>query len=396
MLTNRPARRRRIGLRRALLTAVLVGALATAACSTASVGNGTNATSSPSNADVAYALKQIDAAEAVPKFTLHAPAFDMSKIKGKLIFDIPTSSEVPYVVEVDQQAQKIAQQYGAKWIEYANQGTPTEWAAGINEAISDHANLIILAQTIDASELVGPLTRAKAAGIPVLSTHNNQIGVPLAPQVKNLVTAVQDLNFYYAARLSADYAIYHTGADLHALIIATPGQIQSTGMAAAIANEISTHCSGCTSTTVNVPIVDWGSQLTPTVESSLQSNPKINFILPLWDSMAPYINAAIAATEKTGQVGQSGFGGTTSILKMVEDGTVTADVGLGVAWEAYATMDQAGRILTGLKPIQDGNEQTGIRLFDSSNINQAGTPPVAGEGFGDSYVAGYTKLWSGK
>jgi ribose transport system substrate-binding protein len=57
-------------------------------------------------------------------------------------------------------------------------------------------------------------------------------------------------------------------------------------------------------------------------------------------------------------------------------------------------MDQALRLLTtGHKPL--ASVETPIRAFTKANVNQAGTPPKADTGFGKSYVAGYTKLWSG-
>ena len=54
----------------------------------------------------------------------------MSKIKGKVIFNIPVTSAVPYVVSVDKTAAAVVQKYGAKWVEYTNQGTPNEWDGG--------------------------------------------------------------------------------------------------------------------------------------------------------------------------------------------------------------------------------------------------------------------------
>ncbi|MFC7753277.1 hypothetical protein [Tsukamurella soli] len=129
------------------MSALTIGTLAVSACSTA---GGTQAGPSGSSPAVVYAKQQIDQAKAIPQFTLNAPPFDMSKIRGKTIFNIPTSSVVAYVAAVDAQAKSVAEKYGARWIEYNNQGSPTEYAAGIDEAISQKADLIILAQTIDA------------------------------------------------------------------------------------------------------------------------------------------------------------------------------------------------------------------------------------------------------
>jgi ribose transport system substrate-binding protein len=43
--------------------------------------------------------------------------------------------------------------------------------------------------------------------------------------------------------------------------------------------------------------------------------------------------------------------------------------------------------------IADGNEKTPLRIFDDSNIDETGTPPVGGKGYGDAYISGYKQLW---
>ena len=116
---------------------------------------------------MAYAKQQIAAATAIPTFKLNAPAFDMSKIKGKVIFNIPVTSAVPYVISVDKAAAAVVQKYGAKWVEYTNQGTPNEWTAGINQAIAQKADVIILAQGTALSLIIPAMQKAKAAGIPI-------------------------------------------------------------------------------------------------------------------------------------------------------------------------------------------------------------------------------------
>ena len=49
------------------------------------------------------------------------------------------------------------------------------------------------------------------------------------------------------------------------------------------------------------------------------------------------------------------------------------------------------RILVGAKPVQ--SEHTPLRLFDKSNVAQAGTPPKDSTGYGNAYVERYKALW---
>jgi ribose transport system substrate-binding protein len=50
-------------------------------------------------------------------------------------------------------------------------------------------------------------------------------------------------------------------------------------------------------------------------------------------------------------------------------------------------------MITGHKPLSSA--QTPIRLFDQSNIAEAGKPPDPNRAFGSSYVAGYRAVWRG-
>ena len=67
---------------------------------------------------------------ALPTFVAPGPAFDASKLRGKTIFNIPATSNVPFVVQIDQSMAKVAKLFGINFIEYANQGRPSEWVAG--------------------------------------------------------------------------------------------------------------------------------------------------------------------------------------------------------------------------------------------------------------------------
>ena len=120
------------------IAVLAVGALGVG-MATSSASASKSARAAAAAAGIAHAKAALAAAAGVPKFTLKAPSFDIKKIKGKTIFDIPVTSAVPYVVSVDLAAQAVFQSYGAKWVEYTNQGTPTQWTAGISQAIAQHA-----------------------------------------------------------------------------------------------------------------------------------------------------------------------------------------------------------------------------------------------------------------
>ena len=318
---------------------------------------GSSTTSSSSGSDgVAYAKKQIAAASAIPTFKLKAPSFDMTKIKGKVIFNIPVTSAVPYVVSVDQAAAQVAAKYGAKWVEYTNQGTPTQWTAGINQAIAQHASVIILAQGIAVNLIVPAMQKAKAAGIPVVITHDFQNGQQNTPPptgpgaaVNKLTKAFVNVPFWEAARLEADYVIAQTNGKADDVIFTSPDVPPSNGITAAMTKEFKDHCTDCKVKVITVPLADWATKIAPQTQSSLTSDPSINWVTPIYDSMSLYAQQGITAAGKSGSVHIASYNGTPAVMKLIQSGNIMSmDVGENITWLAYATMDQVGRVITGV------------------------------------------------
>jgi ribose transport system substrate-binding protein len=371
------------------------------ASATGSATTSSAASSSAGSSGVSYAKAQIAAASAIPTFKLKAPSFSMTKIAGKTIFNIPVTSAVPYVVSVDQAAAKLAAKYGAKWVEYTNQGTPTQWTAGINQAIAQHASVIILAQGIAVQLIVPALQKAKAAGIPVVITHDFQNGQQNTPpptgpgaNVNALTKAFVNVPFWEAARLEADYVIAQTNGKADDVIFTSPDVPPSNGITAAMQKEFTTYCPACKVKVIDVPLADWATKIAPETQSSISSDPSINWITPIYDSMSLFAQQGITAAGKTGAVHIASYNGTPAVMKLIQDGNIMSmDVGENITWLAYATMDQVGRVITGAPIVASGNEETPLRVFTKANINQTGTPPTPNLGYGTAYVTGYGALW---
>ncbi len=310
----------------AVMLLAACGSSSSSSSSSASSSGSSGSSSSSSGSDgVAYAKKQIAAAEAIPTFKLKAPSFDMTKIKGKVIFNIPVTSAVPYVVSVDKAAAQVAAKYGAKWVEYTNQGTPTQWTAGINQAIAQHASVIILAQGIAVNLIVPAMQKAKAAGIPVVITHdfqNDQQNTPPptgpGAAVNKLTKAFVNVPFWEAARLEADYVIAQTNGKADDVIFTSPDVPPSNGITAAMTKEFKDHCSDCKVKVITVPLADWATKIAPQTQSSLTSDPSINWVTPIYDSMSLYAQQGITAAGKMGSVHIASYNGTPAVMKLIQ------------------------------------------------------------------------------
>ena len=366
---------------RVIALAGLVAALAPAAA----VALDSHATE---GADLAYVKKQIAAASAPPAFTAPGPAFDASAAKGKKIFLIPQTSAVPFLKIIDDSIKSIGKRVGVTVTEYPNQGQPSQWVQGMNQAIAEKSDAIILGAPPE--QLQPQLARAKAAGIPVVVMHLYDKSMP---RPKN-VSATAFAPFTRAARLEADWAILDTKGKANVVIVNSNEVPPSRYIVSAMQSEFKARCPSCKTTVINVPAADWGTKMQSAVQSALLDNPQTNYVIPLYDSAAQFVVPGILAAGRSGKVKVASYNGTPFVLKMIQDDKgVSMDVAESLDWIAYAHMDQALRLLTGHKPL--ASVETPIRAFSKANVNQAGRPPKADTGFGKSYVAGYAKLWSG-
>lgn len=344
--------------------------------------------------DLAYAHAQVVKYRQVPKFVPPGPAFNAKKGAGKTIFTIPITSAVPFVDQTDAAMAAIAKKQGYKYIEFRNQGQPSQWVQGMEQAIAQKVDLIIL-QTAPPPQLLGPqLAQAKKAGIPVLLTHiiDNSGSCPAS------VTACVKAPFNLAARLEADWIIDDSKGKADVLFIISREILPTAGIVKSALAEFKTRCGpGCKVKVVNVPLVDWATKIGTETQAALRADPQINYVLNNYDSMNFYSVPAVVAAGKAAQVKNVGYNGTSGVLKLLAQRQVVAmDVGESLDWLAYANMDQAFRILSGAPLVKSGLENTPVRIFDATNIREAGTPPSQHKGYGNGFRVGYQKLWSGK
>src|SRR5262249_47185912 len=137
---------------------------------------------------------------------------------------------------------------------------------------------------------------------------------------------------------------------------------------------------------------DWGTKMQSSVQSALLKDPNANYVIPLYDSASQFVVPAIISAGRSGKVKVASYNGTPFVLQMIQQNKgVGMDVAESLHWIAYATLDQALRLMTGGKPLK--SVETPIRVFTASNVSQAGKPPKADTGFGNAYVNGYAKLW---
>jgi ribose transport system substrate-binding protein len=379
------------------IAAVAASALLTlTACSTDSTSGDTpKGNGALSDAAVAALQKKIGQYRAVPGFTAPGPAIDVSSLKGKgkKIYIIPETNNVFNNVNVGQM-KALATKAGLGVTVYENQGTSSQWVQGMQTAVSQHVDLIVLANAPDPRALQPQLAAAKAAGIPVVVTHfyDDSTTPPPACEGCTGVTALETAPFNTAAALLADWVILQAKGNVNAIVPNVGGVIPTPGMLSAIKTEFSQYCPKCKVKFVNIPLADFAStKLASDIQASVSGDPNINWIIDQLDSMEQATISAINTAGRSGKINIVGYNGSTFAIKDVQGSTpMKMDVGESAPWIGYATMDQAFRILLGKPTVK---ESAPVRVFDSTNATEAGSPPSLTKGYGDAYEAGFTKLW---
>jgi ribose transport system substrate-binding protein len=368
----------------ALLASVLV---------LASCGGADRSASPSAHADVTGARQLIQRFRRIPEFVAPGPSFAAARLRGKTIFEIPITSEVPFIQAVEQGMRQAAATVGAHVVVYPNQGRPTQWAQGIAAAIAQRADAITLFAQDPA--LLGPqIARAERAGIPVVVVRSNGEGEPCPrdAQGRQYGSACVPGPFEEAGRLQAAWAVQATGGSANVLVV-TSRDARSTGpLVRGLRAEFARLCPGCSVRYVDVPIAEWATGVRTEVQSALVRDPDIDYVLPIYDSMSQYAVPAIVASGAAERVHIATFNGTPFVLGLLQRQEVVAmDAGENLAWVGWATVDQAFRVMARVRPVR--SEHTPLRVFDAGNVAETGNPPDLDTGYGNAYVMGYRMLW---
>ncbi|MCU1655741.1 MAG: ABC-type sugar transport system periplasmic component-like protein, partial [Pseudonocardiales bacterium] len=340
----------------------------------------------------AAATKAVAAARGVPTWTAPGPPIDANKLKGKTIFVIPIS-ESTYETQLEAAEKKAADLVGVTLKFYPNQGAVADWVKGMNAAIAAKPDLIFLESSPDPRQLSPQLQAAKAAGIPVYSSHENDISDSNPPSCVGCTNldAVVKAPFSEGGKLAADWAINDSAGKADVLIVALQGLNAADAMLKGAKDEYATNCPKCKVKVVKLALTDISNGAITAVSTALSQDPSIKYINPQFDLLIPGTLASMQVSNRSSGIKVLSYNGTTPGLAEVANSksAVAADVAEPVEWTAYANMDQGFRLLAGMAPVAESNP---LRIFDKTNIAEAGGTPYQ-QGFGTAYATGWATLW---
>jgi ribose transport system substrate-binding protein len=360
-------------------------------------GNASKRTAAGSSGacDLGHVTKQLDDHTGVADWAYPGAPFAATKAAGKTVFTIQENSTNPFTNTIVAGMKDVAGKVGLKLVDYPNQGQRTQWIQGIQQAIAQKVDaIVLLGGTIGPIYFSEQAAAAKRAGIPIITVVDRDLTQDAEPNTAARVGQP----YAEASRLDADWIIKQTKCDANVLVITSNELIAGDINSRAAQDEFAKYCgAGCKTRFVNVPLAEWATKIGTTTQTEVSSNPDLDYVFPLYDAMAQFAVPGIQLGGGIDRVKVATFNGTPGILRMIQTGdTVEMIVGENETHLGYAAMDQAMRLLAGVTPIRDGDYGIPLRVFDDSNVDETGVPPGYGVGYGTQWRGGFLEAWGVK
>lgn len=353
------------------------------------VSDNASGSGAAASADLGALRAKIDSYMAVPKWLAPGASLDASKLKGKTIFNIPDSSANPFTTGVAAAEQRAAEKLQINFINCTNQGQVTEWVSCYNQAIQRKVDIINNWGGVDPRQLGPQIAAAREAGIEVVA--HAVYGTSQQPAgIKHSVPLPHE----QAGQLLGEWVSLDTQRNADVLMIVANEVLATQPIVENFKRVFAQECPSCKLTIVNVPVKDWSTKIQSEVQSAIVRDPKLNYVVPIYDSMTQFVTPAVRATNKVGKVHVATFNGTPFVLKEIQNGDIVRmDIGVNLEWIGYAYLDSDLRLLAGEKLPAIFDPKLPLRIFKKENVDEAGDPPTQSAGYGSDYVPGFEKLW---
>lgn len=376
--------------RRALLAAsAALVALVTAACGSSSSSStsssattATSASTGTSNACVQKAQAAV-AQAAKPMQLTPGPALKGKSLAGKTIWFISPDQSIPYVAQQAAAVAQAASSLGITLKIFDGKSNPALFNQGFSTAVSQHAAGIMLNST-DPALVSGPLKQAMAAHIPVVDVL---IGLPGQPQFPGVYITLRTNTPQIGATMT-DVALANTSCKTSALILTTSLYPFDKYLSSGAQAEFKTKCPSCKVTVKSIDPTTVATTIGPLTTNALQTDPSINYMLPAYTGLIPYMLPAMAQLNK--KIPIVSAAGVNADFDQVRAGTTSGNVALPPA--GYFGYLQFDAILRAMLHLAPPNGTVPTQLIDKSNVGSNNSLSTLFPGIAN-YQSTYEKLW---
>lgn len=391
-----PRQRTIRGKRRVLAICAVAtsGVLALAACS-----SGSDKPAAAADAISASKLAQLRAvitqAEQAPQWTAPGPAVSASAVRGKSALVMPVNDQIDACDTQAQDFQQLGQQLGLNVTVYEDVGEPPQWAAGLQQATSNHDNAAVMLCGIPNVLVAPQLAAAHQAGVSIVDGNYNEVpdsayaGLDGETAVNTIQGITDDVD---------DAILQQNGKPLHALVVSSPSIVQGPSAAQAATTAVNDVCpSTCSVVNLNIQIQDWATQAQSEIHQQLVAHPNINAVIIVFDGIVQFAIPAVQQVRRLGLEIYTWGGSRTVESYMLQKGSlIAADAGPDENWDAYESMDQVIRLLGGHPAASVNTEVAPNRFWTAANVAQffGAGGSYGNEGYGgNAFINGFRGLW---
>jgi ribose transport system substrate-binding protein len=376
-----------------IVAAFAVAATALAACSSSGSGSsgggpagsntaGSGAAGSTGSASSCVTQAAAGVAASQKPITAQIPTqpVDVSKAKGKVIWDIEFDSSVPLSNDIATGVRQAAASAGMTVKNFDGKGQVALWNQGVSEAVSQHAGAILLNGFVP-SLVETPFKAALAAKIPVIDSMNGNPGDPL----NGLFAHVTGQFTLYGAQM-ADLALQKTNCKADIAIFTSTELATLVDMDKGAQAEVTKLCgSSCKTAIENVAPASIATAAGPLAQNVIRRDPKINFVIAQYDALGLYVVPALQqANSKVPLVSQTG---SEANLQFVKDGKQYANLAFpDNRYIGWLVVDEMVRALSGQPAVQE--DLPAQLLLQGDSFSPSNPFP----NFGD-YATEFKKLW---
>lgn len=292
---------------------------------------------------------------------------DLSKSRGKRVFSIPVLGTIPVAQITNDALREALALGGVKTTVIDGQGQVSVWTRGIERAINEKYDGLAL-MAIPTKVVMAPVKSAHAAGLKIVQGFEWDVGLPPIWEQRVGVGAQVTYSYIEMGRRLAHFTIADSNGEANAVFI-TSSDIPTSGlMLGAAKDEFTRLCPRCKLKVVDSPQVQPPSRLVTLTQTLIRRDPKLNYLIPVFDAMALTMVPAVHAANAQDRIKIVTTNGTPAALALIKRGDViAADVGANIAWSGWGIADEFFRLFAGQAAIAD--ERVPTRTFTARNIN---------------------------
>lgn len=367
------------------VTSVAVGALALTGCATGDADAGGGSAAAGGSSECIAAVESA-VQEGLAPSELVAPTapLDLASLSGKSIWYI-TNSHNQFSTEMASGVEEAGKAAGVDVTVFDGQNSTSRYSEGINQAIAQGADGIIL-MAIQPSVVAEDLKDAEAAGIQVLSTLNGDPTEPVEAGTFGNFTA----DYTSDGELMAKWVLQDSGCTGKSVVIQSSPvhvwDLAAQGFAAATEELCPDDCAV---KEIDLDPANIANDLGNQLQTTLQTEPDISYVVPVWDSAVPLVAPVVATAGRPITV--FAHDGISESLELIAAGTDQQGT-LAMApptWIGWAAFDEVARAMLGEK---SPGYVIPTRLITEENVGDGSLADVSPEYV--DFQKAFTDAWS--